>query len=98
MDGVYASRSHRARSQTQRPELYGLRALAHVGLGEVMNGFLVEDLRAELARGRVVVLVGAGVSIGATGGAPAASWTGLLEDGVARCEALGWPLPTGWGK
>jgi hypothetical protein len=62
-----------------------------------MSGLLVKDLRAELARGRVVVLVGAGVSIGATGGAPVASWTGLLEDGVARCEGLGWPLPTGWG-
>jgi tetratricopeptide (TPR) repeat protein len=62
-----------------------------------MNGLLVEDLRAELARGRVVVLVGAGVSIGATDEAPVASWAGLLEDGVARCEGLGWPLPAGWG-
>src|SRR6266581_373794 len=53
-----------------------------------MSGALVEDLKAELARGRVVVLVGAGVSAGATGGAPVASWTGLLENGVARCEEL----------
>jgi hypothetical protein len=46
----------------------------------------------------VIILVGAGVSVGATGGTPAASWTGLLEDGVARCEALALrPLPAGWG-
>jgi tetratricopeptide (TPR) repeat protein len=66
-------------------------------LGGVVSGLLVEDLRGELARGQVIVLVGAGVSAGATGGAPVASWTGLLENGVARCEALGLPLPTGWG-
>jgi tetratricopeptide (TPR) repeat protein len=59
---------------------------------------LLEDLRQELARGRVIVLVGAGVSVGATGGAPVASWTGLLEDGVARREQLPMgPLPAGWG-
>jgi tetratricopeptide (TPR) repeat protein len=64
-----------------------------------MSGLLVEDLRKELARGRVIVLVGAGVAAGATGGAPVASWTGLLENGVARCEELALkPLPPGWGK
>jgi tetratricopeptide (TPR) repeat protein len=63
-----------------------------------MNELLVEDLRRELARGRVIVLVGAGVSVAATGRAPVASWTGLLEDGVARCEQLALrPLPAGWG-
>ena len=66
--------------------------------GGLMSGLLVDDLRGELARGRVIVLVGAGVSAGATGGAPAASWTGLLENGVARCEELAVrPLPAGWG-
>jgi tetratricopeptide (TPR) repeat protein len=68
------------------------------GLGEVMNGLLVEDLRGELARGQVIVLVGAGVSMAATGRASVASWPGLLEDGVARCEELALrPLPAGWG-
>ena len=63
-----------------------------------MGGLLVEDLRGGLAEGRVIVLVGAGLSAGATGGAPVASWTGLLEDGVARCEELALrPLPAGWG-
>ena len=63
-----------------------------------MSRLLIEDLRGELAGGRVIVLVGAGVSAGATGGAPVASWTGLLEDGVARGrEALALrPLPAGW--
>jgi tetratricopeptide (TPR) repeat protein len=64
-----------------------------------MGGLLVEDLRRELAAGRVIVLVGAGVSAGATGAAPVASWTGLLENGVARCEELALrPLPAGWGN
>jgi hypothetical protein len=63
-----------------------------------MSKLLAEDLRGELARGRVIVLVGAGVSVAATGGASVASWTGLLEDGVARCEHLALrPLPAGWG-
>src|SRR6516225_10201061 len=66
------------------------------GLGEVMDGLLVGDLRGELARGEVIVLVGAGVSVAATGRAPVASWPGLLEDGVARCEELELrPLPAG---
>jgi tetratricopeptide (TPR) repeat protein len=63
-----------------------------------MDGLLVGDLRGELARGEVIVLVGAGVSVAATGRAPVASWPGLLEDGVARCEELELrPLPAGWG-
>jgi tetratricopeptide (TPR) repeat protein len=63
-----------------------------------MTELLLDDLRQELARGRVIVLVGAGVSVGATEGAPVASWTGLLEDGVVRCEQLALrPLPAGWG-
>ena len=63
-----------------------------------MTELLLDDLRQELARGRVIVLVGAGVSVGATEGASVASWTGLLGDGVARCEQLALrPLPAGWG-
>jgi hypothetical protein len=62
-----------------------------------VSGLLVDDLRKELARGRVIVLVGAGVSVGATGGAAVASWTGLLEHGVARVEELELSrLPAGW--
>ena len=38
---------------------------------------LLDDLRRELARGRVIILVGAGVSVGATEGVPVASWQGV---------------------
>ncbi len=38
------------------------------------------------------------VSVAATGGVQVASWTGLLEDGVARSEQLALrPWPAGWG-
>ena len=54
----------------------------------IMPRDLVDDLRAEIARGHVLVVVGAGVSIGATGGNALASWQGLLENGVERCVAV----------
>jgi hypothetical protein len=58
-----------------------------------------DDLREEMAAGQAVVIVGAGVSMAATGGAPTASWTGLLNDGVTYCEALLGPsLPPGWAE
>lgn len=64
-----------------------------------MSTALIDDLREELTAGRAVVIVGAGVSMAATDGAPAASWVGLLNDGVAYCEALlGSSLPSGWGE
>ena len=50
---------------------------------------LLEDLTKEIAKGRVVAIIGAGVSIGASGNHPCASWTGLLGDGVNHCEGLG---------
>lgn len=58
----------------------------------------VEDLRKEIAKGRVLAIVGAGVSTGATKNAPTASWTGLLEDGVDRCVADAHSLPAGWAE
>lgn len=45
---------------------------------------LVEDLRGELARGEVLVVVGTGVSIQATGGAECAKWDGLIRNGIAH--------------
>lgn len=57
----------------------------------------VEDLRSEIAKGRVLAIVGAGVSIAATEGKqPVASWTGLLKDGVERCVAVAQSLPARW--
>jgi hypothetical protein len=57
---------------------------------------LREDLRKEIAAGRVLAIIGAGVSIGATRNAPVASWTGLLRDGVERCAAVIPSLPANW--
>ncbi len=66
------------------------------------------DVRSAIERKQALVIVGTGVSIGATGGQPAvvvegldkpvpvASWPGLLYHGVAYCET--WVRPTaGWG-
>jgi len=49
---------------------------------------LLNDLKAQIARGQVVAIIGAGVSIGATNRAACAAWTGLLHHGVQRCEHL----------
>lgn len=51
----------------------------------------VDDLRRDIANGDVLVVVGTGVSLAATGGKPnesVASWQGLLLNGVDRCEGL----------
>jgi tetratricopeptide (TPR) repeat protein len=48
----------------------------------------VNDLRQEIAKGHVLVVVGTGVSLAATDGESVASWQGLLKDGVERCQAL----------
>ena len=58
---------------------------------------LLDDLQQQVANGQVVAIVGAGVSIGATG-ADTASWVGLLKNGITRCEEVGNPRPNpGWG-
>jgi SIR2-like domain len=71
--------------------------------GQVMEGSdmnpLLGDLQDQVAKRRVVAIIGAGVSIGATEHAPTASWIGLLKDGIARCESVGnSPPPAGWGN
>jgi hypothetical protein len=57
---------------------------------------LLDDLRNEVAKGRVLAIVGAGVSIGATKGETVASWTGLLKSGLERCAEVTQPLPIRW--
>jgi hypothetical protein len=47
-----------------------------------MSATPLDDLREDLIGGQAVVVVGAGVSMAATGGASTASWVGLLNDGV----------------
>jgi hypothetical protein len=61
---------------------------------------LLDDLKRDIAEGRVTVIVGAGVSMAATYD-PArrpnvAAWTGLLESGVDECVKVAQPLPKGW--
>jgi hypothetical protein len=55
---------------------------------DVTGGILLDDLRRLVADRQTVVVVGTGVSVGASGGAAVASWTGLLEDGINRCVGL----------
>src|SRR5208337_2219702 len=72
-----------------------------------MSGPL-DVLRSAIEKSQALILVGAGVSIGATRGQvvkvgkktfPLASWTGLLHHGVTFCEQ--WvkaDLPRGWSR
>jgi tetratricopeptide (TPR) repeat protein len=57
----------------------------------------VEALRQAIEEKKVLVVVGSGVSVAATGGAECASWPGLLRDGIAWCEGHRQGLPAGWG-
>ena len=59
---------------------------------------LVGELQEEMARGEVVVLVGAGVAVGAAGGKPEAGWEGLMLSGIARAEAVNGTLPPSFGE
>jgi formylglycine-generating enzyme required for sulfatase activity len=54
------------------------------------------DLRGLIARKEVVLVVGTGVSVSATGNAPTASWKGLLLSGVKWCQGLKPDLPARW--
>lgn len=53
-----------------------------------MSAAPLDNLRAEVAAGHAVAVVGARVSSAATGNAPVASWARLLQDDVAYCERL----------
>jgi tetratricopeptide (TPR) repeat protein len=50
---------------------------------------LVEDLRKDLAAGHVLVVVGTGVSLQASGGDGRAGWAGLIGNGIDSCDGLG---------
>jgi SIR2-like domain len=54
---------------------------------------LVEHVRGK----RALFVVGTGVSLGATGMAPTASWTGLIDDGLGYCAELD-PARKGWAE
>ena len=57
---------------------------------------LLEDLKSEIARPRAILVIGAGVSIQATGNQPCASWKGLLHDGARQCAELDASLRGTW--
>ena len=49
---------------------------------------LVDDLRNRIARGRVVVVAGSGVTAAATRGNELSSWSGLIDSGLEHAETL----------
>jgi hypothetical protein len=60
----------------------------------VNQQILIEKLQEDIAQGRVVIIVGTGVSIAACGDQlienhPVASWPGLLQNGLEYCRSLG---------
>ncbi len=55
----------------------------------------IDDLRVDIQAGRVVVIVGAGVSV-ASSPCPAASWSGLLQSGIERALEVRPDLPEEW--
>lgn len=47
-----------------------------------------DDFRQRITNREAILIVGAGVSIAASGNSPTASWKGLLESGIDHCVAL----------
>lgn len=56
----------------------------------------IDELKEKIEKGNALIIVGAGVSIGATEGNPLAGWTGLLKDGVDRCVELNLSIADDW--
>lgn len=64
-----------------------------------MSSTLLTDLQREVRQKRVLVIVGAGVSVGATAGTTfqqRASWRGLLSHGIERSIEVVTDLPSDW--
>src|SRR5438105_4626589 len=55
---------------------------------DTSGGVLLTDLQAAIRGGRLAIVVGTGVSLGATADA-LASWKGLLDNGLTRIVQLG---------
>jgi formylglycine-generating enzyme required for sulfatase activity len=51
----------------------------------------VGEIKEQLSKGKLIAVVGAGVTIAASDNAPCASWKGLLRDGIEHCEHFGTP-------
>ncbi len=61
---------------------------------------ILRDLLENLAKDRVVIIAGTGVSIATTNSSPTASWDGLLYDGIERVLDVARPDrdPEAWGR
>jgi len=75
---------------TKRGSHAGLRDISDGRIGRIaaVTNLLIDDLKREIAKGKVLAICGTGTSIAATGSA-LASWKGLLTTGVQRCVDLG---------
>jgi hypothetical protein len=56
--------------------------------GGAESGALYADLRQQIENGNAVAVIGAGVSIAATRNNAGASWAGLLQTGLTRCQEV----------
>lgn len=56
----------------------------------------LHHLKTLIDKGRVLPIVGAGVSFWSTSGEPTSTWMGLLENGVDYCSKHVPTLPPGW--
>lgn len=63
-----------------------------------MSQLLIDDLKELIAKKQIIIVVGSGVSLGATNRNPLASWIGLIEHGIDRCTQVVSNLPTGWAN
>jgi hypothetical protein len=57
-----------------------------------------DELRQKILRRKAVIVLGAGVTAGATNGDPVSTWTGLLANGVTYCEQHVGGLSPGWAE
>src|SRR4051794_246980 len=58
---------------------------------------LIRELKKDLTQKRIIVLLGAGVSMATSNNAATASWRGLLLHGIEHCAVYGQPRPVdGW--
>lgn len=60
------------------------------------SSIFIKDIRKQLEKGRLVLVVGAGISLDAADNPKFASWKGLLEHGIGRCRALDHKLGEQW--
>lgn len=65
-------------------------------MGNDPYAYLKSELKQALNDKKCVVIVGTGVTMGATNRLPTSSWQGLLKSGAERCAALEPSLQTKW--